>query len=71
MMCNRRTHSVHETPEEAKKAAYQLGRLMNGVPFGYVFAIMPKLGKWAFISYKPPYQFPTPTDHASHGGEGR
>lgn len=46
----RRTHSVHETREEAVEAAYNLGRLMNGVPTGYIFAVQPKLGKWAFVS---------------------
>lgn len=46
----RRTHSVHHSREEAKEAAYSLGRLMNGVPVGYVFCIQERLGKWAFIS---------------------
>jgi hypothetical protein len=46
----RRTHSVHETAEEARKAAYDLAYLMNGVPCGYVFATQEKMGKFAFIS---------------------
>jgi hypothetical protein len=46
----RRTHSVHETRQEAVQAAHDLGRLMNGFPFGYVFAVQPKMGKWAFVS---------------------
>jgi len=46
----RRTHSVHHTREEAVSAAHTLGRLMNGVPFGCVFAVWPKMGKWAFVS---------------------
>jgi hypothetical protein len=49
-MKGRRTHSVHETRNEAVEAAHDLGRLMNGVPFGYVFAVQPKMGKWAFVS---------------------
>lgn len=48
----RRTHSVHNTPEDARRAAYDLGRLMNGVPFGYVFAVQERMGKFAFISYR-------------------
>lgn len=48
----RRTHSVHHTREEAVQAACDLGALMNGVPFGYVFAVQPKMGKWAFVSLK-------------------
>lgn len=51
--CNRRTHSVHETRSEAVEAAHNLGRLMNGVPCGYVFAVQERMGKWAFISYRP------------------
>ena len=47
---SRRTHSVHHEREEAVQAAYELGRLMNGVPTGYMFAVMPRLGKWAFVS---------------------
>lgn len=49
-MVGRRTHSVHHTRAEAVKAAHQLGFLMNGVPIGYVFAVQPKMGKWAFVS---------------------
>lgn len=52
-MKDRRTHSVHETREEAVQAARDLAYLMNGVPMGYVFAVMQKMGKWAFISYPP------------------
>lgn len=47
---DRRTHSVHHTREEAVSAAYDLNHLMNGVPSGYVFAVQPKMGKWAFVS---------------------
>lgn len=46
----RRTHSVHDSYDEAKGAAYDLARLTNGVPVGFVFAIWPKMGKFAFIS---------------------
>lgn len=49
-LAKRRTHSVHETAEEATAAAHDLGRLMNGVPCGYVFAVQEKMGKFAFIS---------------------
>lgn len=52
LISDRRTHSVHHTREEAVEAAYDLGRLMNGVPFGYVFAVQPKMGKWAFVSLR-------------------
>jgi hypothetical protein len=48
----RRTHSVHHTKEEAISAAKELAWLMNGVPFGYVFATQEKLGKVALISYR-------------------
>lgn len=47
----RRTHSVHHTREDAVYAAHNLGMLMNGVPFGYTFAVMPRMGKWAFVSF--------------------
>ena len=47
---DRRTHSVHHTEIEARRAAYDLAHLMNGVPFGYVFAVQPKMGKFAFVS---------------------
>lgn len=50
MIAGRRTYSVHRTREEAVSAAYQLGYLLNGVPFGFYFAVMPKLGAWAFVS---------------------
>jgi hypothetical protein len=46
----RRTHSAHHTREEAVEAAHDLARLMNGVPCGYVFAVQPKMGKWALVS---------------------
>ena len=46
----RRTHSVHHTREEAVQAAHDLSYLMGGVPFGYVFAVQQRMGKWAFIS---------------------
>ena len=49
---DRRTHSVHETRDEAVQAARDLAYLMNGVPFGYVFCIQPKMGKWAFVSMR-------------------
>lgn len=49
---NRRTHSVHHTRDEAVQAAHDLGRLMNGVPAGYVFAVQQKMGKWAFVSLR-------------------
>lgn len=55
MIEGRRTHSVHHTRKEAVQAAYELGRLLNGTPFGYMFAVMPRMGKWAFISYKSGY----------------
>lgn len=48
---NRRTYSVHRTEEAARQAAHDLGRLMNGTPIGYCFAVMPKMGAYAFISY--------------------
>lgn len=47
---SRRTHSVHETYDDAKDAAHNLARLMGGVPSGYVFVIWPRMGKFAFVS---------------------
>lgn len=49
-LTGRRTHSVHETYDDAKDAAHNLARLMNGVPSGYVFVIWPRMGKFAFVS---------------------
>jgi hypothetical protein len=51
-LTNRRTHSVHRTKEEAVDAAYNLARLMNGVPTGYVFATLERMGAVAFVSYE-------------------
>lgn len=48
----RRTHGVYHTEQEAKDAAYNLAHLMNGVPFGYVFATLPRMGAVALISYR-------------------
>ncbi len=49
---NRRIHSVHHTREEAVKAANELGWLMNGVPWGYGFYVLERMGKFAFISQR-------------------
>ena len=47
----RRIHGVHETYDEARDEARDLARLMNGVPFGVIFAVQERMGKFAFISY--------------------
>lgn len=46
----RRTYSAHHTEEEARKAAYDLGYLMNGTPCGYVFCVQQRMGAWVFFS---------------------
>jgi hypothetical protein len=51
-LTNRRTHSVHRTKEEAVEAAYNLARLMNGVPTGFIFATLERMGAVAFVSYE-------------------
>lgn len=48
----RRTHGVFGTEEEACKAAYDLAYLMNGVPFGYRFATLRRMGAVSLISYR-------------------
>lgn len=48
---DRRTHSAHYTKDEARKAAYDLAYLMNGVPNGYVLAVQQRMGAYVLISY--------------------
>jgi hypothetical protein len=47
---DRRTYGAYHTEEEAREAAYNLARLMNGVPCGYVFCIGQRMGAWVFFS---------------------
>lgn len=48
----RRTHGVYRTDDEARRAAQDLAFPMNGVPFGYVFATLRRMGAVALISYR-------------------
>ena len=48
----RRTHGVYHTEDDAREAYFNLGRLLNGTPVGYAFAIWQRMGKFALISYR-------------------
>lgn len=47
---NRRTHGAYRTEDEAKKAAHDLMRLLNGIPVGYRMVIMGKMGAFALVT---------------------
>jgi hypothetical protein len=47
---SRRTHGVYSDKEDARDAAYNLARLLNGVPWGWVLYTAPRLKAWTVCS---------------------
>jgi hypothetical protein len=47
---SRRCHGVYRDEEAALNGAYNLARLLNGVPTGFVLYLGRKMGAWAVCS---------------------
>jgi hypothetical protein len=43
---SRRTYGAYRDEEAARDGAYNLARLLNGVPLGYVIYTQPRMGAW-------------------------